>query len=191
MGEGEGRNRECVAETSLPGCVHVSSGIHPAAARDSDQDGVVRSVYAVMSPLYPLLKMIAPKYLTTTEQLGRAMIIAAKHGAPKPILRVQISMGCREAAPVSLLRPLDRRDEAGRVTVHRRRRHVACRRHSPPDRSRRKSGSSLRRTSRPGWYLGKHDRRVRGFCSRYFFTVFFDSPTSMARTTSPWLANSF
>jgi hypothetical protein len=30
--------------------------------------------------------MIAPKYLTTTEQLGRAMIIAAKHGAPKPIL---------------------------------------------------------------------------------------------------------
>ena len=42
--------------------------------------------YAVMGPIYPLLKMIAPKYLTTTEQLGRAMIIAVKQGAPKAIL---------------------------------------------------------------------------------------------------------
>src|SRR5271166_2604482 len=33
-------------------------------------------------------------------------------------------------------------------------------------------------------------RQLRGFCSRYLFTVFFDSFTSTASTTSPWSRNS-
>src|SRR5208337_4684400 len=33
-------------------------------------------------------------------------------------------------------------------------------------------------------------RQLRGFCSRYFFTVFFDSFTSTASTTRPWSRNS-
>lgn len=44
-----------------------------------------RIIYAVLWPLYPLL-MLLPKYVTTTERLGRAMLQAAKHGAPKAIL---------------------------------------------------------------------------------------------------------
>jgi uncharacterized protein YbjT (DUF2867 family) len=45
-----------------------------------------RLLYAAMGPLLPLLKPLMPNYFTTTEKLGRAMIIAAKQGAPKPVL---------------------------------------------------------------------------------------------------------
>jgi uncharacterized protein YbjT (DUF2867 family) len=45
-----------------------------------------RVPYTVLGPLLPLLKRLFPKYVTTTEKLGRAMLIAAKRGAPTPIL---------------------------------------------------------------------------------------------------------
>jgi uncharacterized protein YbjT (DUF2867 family) len=44
-----------------------------------------RVFYAVLGLLLPLLRAF-PKYVTTTEKLGRAMLIAAKRGAPKPVL---------------------------------------------------------------------------------------------------------
>jgi uncharacterized protein YbjT (DUF2867 family) len=45
-----------------------------------------RVLYAVMGPLYPVWKTLFPKYVTTTEELARAMIRVAKDGAPKRIL---------------------------------------------------------------------------------------------------------
>jgi uncharacterized protein YbjT (DUF2867 family) len=45
-----------------------------------------RLAYAVMGPLYPVLKALVPRYVTTTEQIGRAMILVALQGAPKPVL---------------------------------------------------------------------------------------------------------
>ncbi|MGO8790902.1 MAG: NAD-dependent epimerase/dehydratase family protein [Terriglobia bacterium] len=45
-----------------------------------------RLPYAVLGPILPLLKRLFPKYVTTTENLGRAMLVAAKRGAPKPVL---------------------------------------------------------------------------------------------------------
>ena len=44
------------------------------------------ALYAVMGPLYPIWKALFPKYVTTTEQVGRAMIHVAKHGAAKRVL---------------------------------------------------------------------------------------------------------
>jgi uncharacterized protein YbjT (DUF2867 family) len=43
-------------------------------------------LYDILAPIQPLLKGRLPKYITTTEQLGRAMITVAKNGYPKPIL---------------------------------------------------------------------------------------------------------
>jgi uncharacterized protein YbjT (DUF2867 family) len=45
-----------------------------------------RIIYALVSPIYPVLKNLFPMQLTTTEMLGRVMIKLAKQGAPKPIL---------------------------------------------------------------------------------------------------------
>jgi uncharacterized protein YbjT (DUF2867 family) len=42
--------------------------------------------YVVLSWMYPVIKAVAPKFVTTTEVLGRAMLKIAKSGAPKRIL---------------------------------------------------------------------------------------------------------
>jgi uncharacterized protein YbjT (DUF2867 family) len=42
--------------------------------------------YAVLGPLLPLVRAIAPGAVITTEELGRAMIRAARRGAPKRLL---------------------------------------------------------------------------------------------------------
>jgi uncharacterized protein YbjT (DUF2867 family) len=45
-----------------------------------------RILYAVFRPLWPLVRVIASGSIITTEQLGRAMIRVARHGAPKRVL---------------------------------------------------------------------------------------------------------
>jgi uncharacterized protein YbjT (DUF2867 family) len=45
-----------------------------------------RILYAALGPFYPVWKALFPKYVTTTEELGRAMLHLAKHGAPKHVL---------------------------------------------------------------------------------------------------------
>jgi uncharacterized protein YbjT (DUF2867 family) len=45
-----------------------------------------RILYVAMKPLFPLLKAFAPKLVTTSERLGRAMISVAKLGAGKTVL---------------------------------------------------------------------------------------------------------
>jgi hypothetical protein len=47
---------------------------------------IYRIFYAVLGPILPLLASHFPKYITTTEKLGRAMIKVATQGAPKPVL---------------------------------------------------------------------------------------------------------
>jgi uncharacterized protein YbjT (DUF2867 family) len=46
----------------------------------------VQAIYVVASPLLTLLNRVAPTYMTTTEQVGRAMIKVARDGYPKPVL---------------------------------------------------------------------------------------------------------
>jgi uncharacterized protein YbjT (DUF2867 family) len=46
----------------------------------------VNAIYVVTSPLLSYLSRVAPKYMTTSEQLGRAMIKVARDGYPKPVL---------------------------------------------------------------------------------------------------------
>jgi uncharacterized protein YbjT (DUF2867 family) len=45
-----------------------------------------RGFYVVLSWLYPVLRLVARKYMITTEDLGRAMIKIARSGAPKRVL---------------------------------------------------------------------------------------------------------
>jgi uncharacterized protein YbjT (DUF2867 family) len=45
-----------------------------------------QAVYNIMRPFYPLLEKFFPKSITTSEQLGRAMIKVARKGYSKPII---------------------------------------------------------------------------------------------------------
>ena len=46
----------------------------------------VQAIYVVAAPLLSLLNRVAPKYMTTTEQVGRAIIKVARDGFARPVL---------------------------------------------------------------------------------------------------------
>lgn len=62
-----------------PGFIRPMHGVEPKTKW-------LRLVYAVVGPLYPVLRVLIPKYVTTTECVGRAMINVARHGAPGRVL---------------------------------------------------------------------------------------------------------
>ena len=45
-----------------------------------------RLMYVLITPLWPLLKVALPNYVSTTEQIGRAMINLVRYGGPKQVL---------------------------------------------------------------------------------------------------------
>ena len=45
-----------------------------------------RTLYAITGPLVPLLRKLFPNQVSTTERIGKAMLIAARTGAPKSLL---------------------------------------------------------------------------------------------------------
>ncbi|HTB01333.1 MAG TPA: NAD-dependent epimerase/dehydratase family protein [Bradyrhizobium sp.] len=61
------------------------AGIQPLHGIRS-KTGWVQAIYVATSPLLSLLNRVAPKYMTTTEQVGRAMIKVARDGFPKLVL---------------------------------------------------------------------------------------------------------
>ena len=48
-----------------------------------------RVLYAAGAPLYPILKRLFPGAVTTTAQLGRAMLAVARHGFGRPVLETR------------------------------------------------------------------------------------------------------
>jgi uncharacterized protein YbjT (DUF2867 family) len=61
------------------------AGIQPLHGIRS-KTGWVQAIYVGAAPLLTLLNRVAPKYMTTTEQVGRAMIKVARNGYPRPVL---------------------------------------------------------------------------------------------------------
>jgi uncharacterized protein YbjT (DUF2867 family) len=62
-----------------PGLIVPLHGIRSKTA-------VYQGVYTAMRPVLPLLLRMFPKQVTTTEQVGRAMLAVAKSGYPKQVL---------------------------------------------------------------------------------------------------------
>lgn len=56
--------------------------LHGATSRTR----LYRLAYVVAAPFYPILRRVFPSSVTTTEQIGRAMIAVAAHGAPVRVL---------------------------------------------------------------------------------------------------------
>ena len=64
-----------------PGAIQPLHGI-------TSRTKLYRILYRVLGPFLPLLKAVSPDSLTTTEQLGKAMLHAGLHGAPKAVLEM-------------------------------------------------------------------------------------------------------
>jgi len=62
-----------------PGYIQPLHGVVPKTSW-------VKVFYAIVGPVYPALKVLFPKAVTTTEQVGRAMLQVARQGFPKRVL---------------------------------------------------------------------------------------------------------
>jgi len=62
-----------------PGYIQPLHGI-------TSRTGLYRALYAVLSPVFPVLQALRPDAVTTTERVGRAMLAAARRGAPTRVL---------------------------------------------------------------------------------------------------------
>lgn len=49
----------------------------------------IRIANTVLKPVFPALKALLPSYVTTTEQLGRAMLKVAREGYPKTVIEAR------------------------------------------------------------------------------------------------------
>jgi uncharacterized protein YbjT (DUF2867 family) len=65
-----------------PGAIRPLHGI-------TSRTPLYRLLYRLLGPFLPLLKAISPDSLTTTEQLGKAMLHASLEGAPQPVLEMR------------------------------------------------------------------------------------------------------
>jgi uncharacterized protein YbjT (DUF2867 family) len=82
----KGRTENALLEMPFKGAYMFRPGYIQPLHGIASSRRLTRVLYGVMRPLYPVWKTLFPKYVTTTEQFGLAMIHVAKHGAPKRIL---------------------------------------------------------------------------------------------------------
>ena len=59
--------------------------LHGARSRTT----AYRVIYTLIKPLLPLLRLAIPNAILDTEQIGRAMLVVARHGAPTHILEIK------------------------------------------------------------------------------------------------------
>ena len=62
-----------------PGIIQPLDGI-------VSKTGSYRVGYAILGPILPAIRALFPKHVTSTRELGQAMLVAAKRGAPKQVL---------------------------------------------------------------------------------------------------------
>jgi hypothetical protein len=62
-----------------PGLIQPLTGVH-------SKTKLYHAFYTVLGPLFPLLKRLFPNHVTTTENVGRAMIRVAANGYFKHVL---------------------------------------------------------------------------------------------------------
>ena len=79
----KGRTENDLLKLSFKGAYMFRPGYIQPLDGIKTKTPVYRVSYAVLAPLYPLLKTLAPNYVTTTKQVGQAMIQVALRGSTK------------------------------------------------------------------------------------------------------------
>ncbi|TDV55223.1 NAD(P)H-binding protein [Actinophytocola oryzae] len=80
-----GETENALLATSLRAYVLRPGFIQPLHGATS-RTTLYRVLYRVLGFLHPLLRLLFPKHVSTTEQIGRAMLGLARHGSPERIL---------------------------------------------------------------------------------------------------------
>jgi uncharacterized protein YbjT (DUF2867 family) len=62
-----------------PGFIQPTHGVR-------SKTGWYNTLYTVIAPLVPMIRRVAPRYVTTTDEVGRAMLRAARSGYPNRVV---------------------------------------------------------------------------------------------------------
>ena len=71
----------------------VIQPVHGARSKTA----VYRVAYTILGPLIPLLRLLFPRYILTTEEVGQAMIQVARQGWPRKVLEIGDIHECAKA----------------------------------------------------------------------------------------------
>ncbi|GID95324.1 NAD-dependent epimerase/dehydratase family protein [Amorphoplanes digitatis] len=81
----KGRTELEIIKTFPNGYAFRPAFIQPTQGATS-KTGLYRALYTLTAPLLPLLGRVAPRYVTSTDRLGRAMLRAARTGFPTHVV---------------------------------------------------------------------------------------------------------
>ena len=82
----KGETENALLRLPFRGAYMFRPGFIHAANNERSKTTLYRVMYTATGWLFPLLQRVAPQYVTTTEQLGRAMLVVARKGAPMKVL---------------------------------------------------------------------------------------------------------
>jgi uncharacterized protein YbjT (DUF2867 family) len=91
----KGKTENAILRLPFKAAYMFRPGVIQPAHGERSKTSAYRIGYALTKPLLPLLRRLFPRYILSTEDIGRAMILVAKQGAPKKILE---SWDIRECA---------------------------------------------------------------------------------------------
>ena len=99
MGTGEGQDGKRAVADAVQGRIYVPPDYIQLLHGIRTKTELYRVFYAIVGSFCPLWKLLFPKYVTTTECVGRVMLNVAKRGAPKSVLENQgINNVCRNGS---------------------------------------------------------------------------------------------
>jgi len=85
----KGRTENALLRLPFKGAYMFRPGMIRPLRGARSKTAAYRVTYTVLSPLLPLLHRIFPQQITTTEQIGQAMLMVARQGAPKHVLEIR------------------------------------------------------------------------------------------------------
>lgn len=82
----KGRTENALLRLPFKAAYMFRPGFIEAAHGEISRTRAYRILYPLFRPLLPLIRLIGGKHILTTEQIGLAMLVAARRGAPKRVL---------------------------------------------------------------------------------------------------------
>jgi uncharacterized protein YbjT (DUF2867 family) len=93
----KGRTENAIQRLFKAGYAFRPGAIQPMHGERS-KTAAYRMLYTITKPLLPLLRGLFPRYVLTTEEIGRAMLRVGKVGAPKKVLETWDIRDCARAS---------------------------------------------------------------------------------------------
>ena len=82
----KGRTENALLRLPFKAAYMFRPGVIQPLHGTTSKTAAYRTLYSITEPLLPLLRRLMPGLILTTEQIGRAMLTAARKGAPKRVL---------------------------------------------------------------------------------------------------------